>query len=270
MQRPGETRQIAQEVLAAFDAHRSISTFSSRDPAFDLTQSYAVTTALRDLRHSRGEQQVGRKIGFTNRQMWSEYGVYAPIWGDMYAHTVRPVEKDESVSIGHLVEPRIEPELAFRLQAAPSPDMNDRELLACIGAMAHGFEIVQSIFPAWRFTAPDCIAGGGLHGLFLMGPEHTLDSGTDWPRMLETFAVELRRGSEVVDKGAAANVLGGPLHALRHLVELLAADPEQPPLRAGEIITTGTLTRAFPIEAGQQWSTAITGLPLPGLSITFV
>jgi len=57
--------------------------------------------------------------------------------------------------------------------------------------------------------------------------------------------------------------------ALRHLVELLASDPHNPPLAAGEIVTTGTVTRAFPIASGERWSTRVEGLPLPGLDVTF-
>jgi len=50
--------------------------------------------------------------------------------------------------------------------------------------------------------------------------------------------------------GGGAFVLDSPLLALRHLVELLAADPHNPPLSAGEIISTGTLTLAMPVRAG--------------------
>jgi 2-oxo-3-hexenedioate decarboxylase len=64
-------------------------------------------------------------------------------------------------------------------------------------------------------------------------------------------------------------VLGGPLSALRHLVELLAQDAAQPPLAAGEIVTTGTLTRALPIARGQRWQTALEGVGLPGLDVSF-
>ena len=55
--------------------------------------------------------------------------------------------------------------------------------------------------------------------------------------------------------GRAANVLDGPLFALRHLAETLAQDPLSPALAAGEIVTTGTLTRAFPVAAGEEWTT---------------
>ena len=60
---------------------------------------------------------------------------------------------------------------------------------------------------------------------------------------------------------------GGPLSALRHLVHILANDPESPPLRAGEIVATGTLTRALPVAPSERWSTALEGLPLPEMSL---
>jgi 2-oxo-3-hexenedioate decarboxylase len=44
---------------------------------------------VRSLREARGEKVLGRKIGFTNRTIWEQYGVYAPIWGYVYDTTVR-------------------------------------------------------------------------------------------------------------------------------------------------------------------------------------
>ena len=52
--------------------------------------------------------------------------------------------------------------------------------------------------------------------------------------------------------------------------ELLAADPFNPPLAAGEIVTTGTLTRAFPVAEGEVWTTQLTGIPLEGARIRFI
>ncbi len=88
-------------------------------------------------------------------------------------------------------------------------------------------------------------------------------------RALTAFEVTLSRNDEVVDRGRGANVLDGPLSALRHLVGLLDDDPANPPLAAGEIVTTGSLTRAFPVAAGERWTTEIRGLPIDGLSIAF-
>jgi 2-oxo-3-hexenedioate decarboxylase len=48
-----------------------------------------------------------------------------------------------------LAEPRIEPEIVFKLAGAPSLGMGEEALLGSIDWVAHGFEIVQSIFPGW-------------------------------------------------------------------------------------------------------------------------
>ena len=59
------------------------------------------------------------------------------------------------------------------------------------------------------------------------------------------------------------------MSALRHLVDLLERDRVNPPLAASEIITTGTLTRALPVSAGEIWTTELTGVPLNGICVRF-
>jgi 2-oxo-3-hexenedioate decarboxylase len=73
----------------------------------------------------------------------------------------------------------------------------------------------------------------------------------------------------VVDTGRARNVLGGPLSALRYLVETIAGDAAAEPLQAGEIVTTGTLTDAHPVGPGERWSTEFQGIALGGLHLHF-
>src|SRR3712207_7701374 len=46
-------------------------------------------------RMTRGERALGWKIGFTNRTIWDEYGVHAPIWGPMYDSTLQFVDPAE-------------------------------------------------------------------------------------------------------------------------------------------------------------------------------
>jgi hypothetical protein len=72
----------------------------------------------------------GRKIGFTNRTLWP---LYQPMWARMWAHTVHyAVESRARLSLTGLVQPRIEPEVVFKL-AAPVPGGADvREVLAAV------------------------------------------------------------------------------------------------------------------------------------------
>ncbi len=271
-QRPGFVAEIAAQVLAALDRHRQIPPFSRARPELDFDTAYAVAAELRQRREARGEKHVGRKIGFTNRNIWAQYGVDRPIWGDVFATTLHDLaDLPGRFPLANFSEPQIEPEIAFKLAAAPRPGMDEAALLSSIEWVAPGYEIVQSIFPGWRFAAVDTVTATGLHGALLLGrPLEVAPARIDKLRgELSTFAVALRRDGAPVDRGHAANVLGGPLSALRHLVETLARDKSNPPLRAGEIVTTGTLTRAFPVAAGETWTATFTGIALAEISLTF-
>ena len=267
-----DVQDIAEEVFAVLETGRQIAPFSKANPDFGLDEAYGVTAAVRAKREARGERPIGRKIGFTNRTIWAEYGVYAPIWGYVYDRTVHDLTGEPlEVSLDGLAEPRIEPEIVFGLGAPPAPGMDEQAIMDCVDWVAHGFEIVQSIFPNWLFRAPDTVAAYGLHGRLFIGPRHSTETRrSEWARELSRFEIDLIRNGAHIDHGVAANVLDGPLFALRHLAEALAQDPLSPPLAAGEIVTTGTLTRAFPVAAGEEWSTKLSGVPLEGARIRFV
>jgi 2-oxo-3-hexenedioate decarboxylase len=258
---------LAAAMIGALDAARPVAPPSGR-PGFGIADAYRAAAALRVAREARGERHVGRKIGFSNRTLWPVYGIEAPIWGDMFDSTVCDVAPGAEIALGGLMEPRIEPEIAFGLAAAPSPGMDDAELLGCCAWVAHGVELVQSPYPGWRFRTADTIAAGGLHGLLLLGPRRR--AGPDLLGPLGDFACRLLRDGALRAEGHSSVVLDGPLPALRHLAAVLAADPESPPLVAGEIVTTGTLTDAMPIAPGECWTTELVGLDLPGIDLRFI
>jgi 2-oxo-3-hexenedioate decarboxylase len=228
------------------------------------------------LRTARGERVIGRQIGFTKRTIWAEYAVYAPMWGFEFDTTVRDLPPPRQAAqhpftLAAFAEPRIEPEIVFRLAAAPSPDMDEAALFGCIDWVAQGFEIVQSVFPGWKFAPADTVIVNGLHGALLLAPRHPagFGSSTDWVSNLAGFEIELLRDDTAVNRGNAANVLDGPLSALRHLVGVLGRDPVNSPLASGDIVTTDTLTRAFPILPGESWSTTLHRIELGGRPVWF-
>jgi 2-oxo-3-hexenedioate decarboxylase len=231
----------------------------------DPGEGYATALRHRQERLRAGWLAAGRKIGFTNRSIWPRYGVHQPIWGTVFDRTLHFAERDAcTVSLADLPQPRIEPEICFKLKAAPrSSEIG--ELLACLGWMAHSIEIVQCDQPGWKTSLAHSTAANGLHGLLIVGtPVDVVEAGA-----LPGVRLALRKGQTVVDRGSGANVLGSPLLALGHLVDLLCEQPDAPPLAAGEIVTTGTLTDAHPVAPGETWHTHIEGLPLHGLTVRF-
>jgi 2-keto-4-pentenoate hydratase len=188
----------------------------------------------------------------------------------VFDHSVHELARVETLALAPFSEPRIEPEIVFGLASSPSPQMDETALLSCIAWVALGFEIVQSIFPGWKLSAADTIAANGVHGALLIGPRHPFaPRAAEWQRTLSAFEINLSCDGRVVDRGRAENVLGGPLSALRHLVGLMASDPVNPPLAAGEIVSTGTLTKAMPVVAGEVWTAVPTGIAIDAVRLRF-
>lgn len=266
-----DERAIAARLIDAYDAVRTIAPITRERRDFDVAAGYRVLDAIERQRIAQGWKPVGRKIGFTNTTIWERYGVYQPMWARTWSHTVHWAQHNRAtLSLRAFSLPRIEPEVVVGLEHAPGSD-DPRDLVQCVAWIAPGFEIVQSHFPDWQFEAADCTAAFGLHGALVVGDRVALTSENRAAivDLLPRFHLALRKGDALVDRGVGSNVLGGPLHALAHLVRVLARQPDAPPLVAGEIVTTGTISDAWPVAPGESWSSDYGELPLPGLRLSF-
>ena len=254
--------RLAGVILEALDNGGTLTPPSEGDPGFDLAAATAVSAEITRLRQARGERMVGRKIGFTNRTLWEAYGVRAPIWGPVWDTTCDVL--GQPVPLSGLCEPKIEPEIIFRLGRAPEADLSPEALLDCVSGVAFGFEIVRSPYPGWRFRPADTVACGALHGALRTGPFQPVTGP------LGRFDAVLSCDGVEVARGASSDVMvDGPLAALAHLVEVLREEGS-PPLAAGEMVSTGTLTSAMDVAPGQVWSARLEGLDLPAAEVTFV
>jgi 2-oxo-3-hexenedioate decarboxylase len=265
-----QTEAAAGELLDAIANGRSIATFTSRDPAFDMAKAYAVAERVHRARMAFGEKPVGRKIGFTNRNLWADYGVFEPIWGYVYDTTVSYAKDGRAeLALDGLLEALIEPEIVLHFAAPPPVDGGEPEILAAIDWIAHGFEIVQSPFPRWKFKVEDTVAANGLHGRLVIGEPVPVARIPDCVRKLREFRIALSRDGTVQAVGSGANVLDSPLLAFAHLAEVLLRLPQFGPVGAGEVVTTGSLTAALPVQPGERWRSRLDRIELPGLEIAF-
>jgi 2-oxo-3-hexenedioate decarboxylase len=263
-------REIAAEAAAAFNGGgRQVQPFSARHSSLTMDDAYRVTALANGMRVAEGFKPVGRKIGFTNRRLWDEYGVRAPVWGYIYDRTLHDL--GTPLSLAPYAAPKIEPEIIFGLAKTPAPGMDDAALLKCVDWVAHGYEMVQSIYPDWTFSAPDTVISDAMHAGLLIGPRHEIGANAnEWLRTLAGFEIELFCDGKLMDSGHALNVLEGPLSTIRYVMDLLAGDADNPPLAAGEIVSTGTLTRALPVKPGETWTTRLKGIALEGVSLRLV
>lgn len=265
-------RERVQRLLAAYDHGTSLAPFTTEDPAFDVAAAYDVLAELAAQRRDRGWVAVGRKIGFTNRGLWERYGVDRPMWAHVWRETLIDAPAGSATfSLARTCEPRLEPEVVFGIGGVVAGDAEARSILAAVDWIAPGFEIVQSPYPGWKFRVPDCTAAFGMHRALVVGPRLPLDDALRdaLASRLPAFELTLRKDSEVIERGVGRNVLDSPALALAHLVRLLAATPSMPPLAPGELVTTGTLTDAWYVSAGQTWTSDYGNLGVKGLALRF-
>ena len=71
---------LARELISLHESPHGVPPFSERYPGLTAEAGYQAAQALHEHRIAGGWRPVGRKIGFTNRNIWPRYGVYEPIW----------------------------------------------------------------------------------------------------------------------------------------------------------------------------------------------
>ena len=222
-----------------------------------LDDAYQIARLIEAKRIKDGEQLIGRKIAFANHSLLKKHGRHVPvgglIWTPLFAGTVRYMDQTFGVqSLDGAMQPRLAPEIVFKLGSTPDPDAGLDELSDCLEWMAHALEIVVCPFPDWQFETADAIAAFGMHGALLIGEPHQLSSTArhNLGSILANTSVSLSCDSTLLSAGFGSDVLESPLHALWHLQQLLKHQPGSTTLQAGEIISTGTWTDLPSIHAG--------------------
>jgi 2-oxo-3-hexenedioate decarboxylase len=186
------------------------------------------------------------------------------VWAHMFEDTVQHAEEGVAeVAISHLRAPKIEPEIVMKLRDPGSGGLHGVEWIAL------GFEIVDCPYPDWKFTPVDFVAAWGLHAGLIVGRPQPVTSETiaTLGHQLADFKLALSRNNVLVEEGAGKNCLRSPVLCLDELARAAAARGDS--LESGEIISTGSLTNAQPILAGEEWRAELNGLPLASLRVQF-
>ncbi|HHC08540.1 MAG TPA: 4-oxalocrotonate decarboxylase [Actinobacteria bacterium] len=192
------------------------------------------------LRLEDGERIVGAKLGFTSRAMRRAMGVDHPNYGiltDAMACT-------SPVSPSTFIHPKVEPEIAFLLEADLGPHATTADVLAATAAVAPCLEIVDSRFRDFSFTALDNIADDSSAAGFVLGPRVPV------PEDLRLVGVVLEVDGEVAATAAGAAAADHPATAVAWAARRLAAAGT--PLEAGMLVISGGLTAPVDLVPGRR------------------
>jgi 2-oxo-3-hexenedioate decarboxylase len=202
----------------------------------DRDGAYAVQEALVARRLARGERLVGVKLGLTSRAKMAQVGVDEVIWGRLTDGMA--VADGTTVDTSRLIHPRIEPEVAFLLDASGDAV-----------AVAPALEVIDSRYADFKFSLADVIADNSSAAAFAIGPWRTLTS------CLDNLGVLLEVDGRVVQIGSTAAILGDPRRAVA-AVSRLAGRPAEP----GWVLLAGAATAAVPLAKGAYVRAVVEGL----------
>ncbi len=205
-----------------------------------LADAYRVQDQVTALRLADGERLAGWKLGYTSAVMRAQMGVGSPNFGPL---TDAMLLGSPALLPAGALQPRVEPEIGLRLgRGLTAPCSVESALAACDAALAC-LEIVDSVWSGYRFTLADNTADGSSAAWVAVGPSLPLQD-------LASLPVELSVDGQVVERGTGAAAGGHPAAGLVWLAEQLAGSGGA--LEPGDLVITGGLTSARPLEAGHR------------------
>jgi 2-oxo-3-hexenedioate decarboxylase/2-keto-4-pentenoate hydratase len=230
-----------------------------------LDEGYVVQEAARPLIAARGRgAPVGWKIGSTSPPMQAALGIPFPCAGTLYAGTVHRAHA--AIDRADYARPGLECEIAVRLAAdlpAKAGGHTRASVLPAVAAVMTSVEIVE-----WRFTdfkragVPSLVADDFFSCGCVLGPEQlpqTLAGDADIPGR---FTID----GTIASGGSARDILGHPLNSLAWLADHRAA--RGTPLRAGDLVTLGSIVAALRLEQSGLVEASFDGLGAVTVALT--
>ncbi|MFG2044065.1 2-keto-4-pentenoate hydratase [Dactylosporangium sp. NPDC048998] len=229
---------LAEQLDQAERTRTAIAQVVSQSGA-DADEAYRIQEALVARRVSRGERLVGIKLGLTSRAKMAQVGVDQVIWGRL-TDAMR-IDDGGAVDTDRYIHPRVEPEVAFRLDATGAAT-----------AVAPALELIDSRYADFKFTLPDVIADNTSAAGFVIGEWQPLPAG------LDNLGVLLEVDGRVAQIGSTAAILGDPRRAVTAAATL--ASSAGVPLEDGWVLLAGAATAAVPLARGAHVRAVVEGL----------
>ena len=234
---------LANELYQAEKAHTPIDALTARYPDISNEEAYQVQLAGMQLRQADGQTLVGKKIGLTSKAMQAALSVFEPDYG--YITDQMMVLEGDTLSLGELIAPKVEAEVAFVLKEdLPGPGVTVSRVLQATAGVLPALEIIDTRIKDWKIKIQDTIADGASIGKIIVSGRLVPVDEFD----MRLMGLVLEKNGEVIATAAGAAVLGHPANAVAWLANKLSGYGIS--LKAGDIVMSGSLTAACPVNAG--------------------
>jgi 2-oxopent-4-enoate/cis-2-oxohex-4-enoate hydratase len=262
MMNPEKIAAYGDALFDALRGCRTLAPLTDREADITVEDAYRISQRFLQRRLDAGERVVGKKIGVTSKAVQDMLGVFQPDFG--FLTDVMECPDGASIPIaGHLIQPRAEGEIAFRLRKdLQGPGVTEADVLDATATITPCFEIVDSRIDDWKIRIQDTVADNASCGVYVFGRNEVDPRDYDLPALKMT----IYKNGEYLAEGLGAAVQGNPLTAVAWLANTLGEFGI--PFKAGEVILSGSLAPLIPVVAGDEMSLEIEGIG--GCSCRFV
>ncbi|WP_236209614.1 fumarylacetoacetate hydrolase family protein [Pseudomonas tohonis] len=248
-------RLHGEALYQALIGGRTLEPLTTRWPEITLDDAYRVSLYAMERRVAAGDVVVGKKIGVTSVAVQRMLDVHQPDFGFITRNMAFEDGAEISLSANHLIQPRAEGEIAFRLKHdLQGPGVTEQDVLEATEYVMPCFEIVDSRIHDWKIRIQDTVADNASCGVFVLGREQVDPRQLDLPNL----RMQVFKNGTHISEGLGSAVQGNPLTAVAWLANTLGALGI--PFKAGEIILSGSLVPLEPARAGDDFSLTIDGL----------
>lgn len=245
---PSRITQLGDELFDSLHTRIPVEPLTAREPQITVEDAYRIQEQVIRRRLALGDRIVGKKIGLTSRVVQRSLGVSEPDFGQLLASMVA----SDTISVSTMLQPRAEGEVAFLLERDLSgPGISNADVLYATRFVMPCFEIVDSRIRDWRIRLQDTVADNASAGMFVLGDRAVDPKSVD----LATCGMVLEKNGQLECTGAGAAALGSPVTCVAWLANALGRFSM--PLRAGEIILSGSLGALIPVTAGDSLQLSI-------------
>lgn len=254
-------QSLGDELYEALRACKTVAPLTTRHPDMTIEDAYQVQLRLMARRLDAGERIIGKKIGVTSKVVMDMLGVHQPDFG--YLTSAMVYNEGESITLDSMIQPKAEGEIAFVLKKdLMGPGLSNADVLAATEGVMACFEIVDSRIENWKIKIQDTVADNASCGVMVLGDRMVNPRDVD----LTTCGMVLERNGEIVGTGAGAAAMGSPVNSVVWLANTLGRLGI--PLKAGEVILSGSLAAMVPVARGDHFRVSIGGIG--GCSVKFI
>lgn len=240
-----EISQVSQQLLEAYQKSCAIAALTEQYPDITTDDAYQIQTQVTKSRVESGARVVGRKIGLTSQVMMDMLKVHEPDYGPLFDDQM--YLDGCKIDRSKMIQPRIEAEIAFLINKdLKGPSCTAFQVLDSTSGILASLEIIDSRISDWKIKIQDTVADNASCWGFVVSPRVFSPLNLD----LRVLGLAVYKNGELISTAAGAAVMGNPLESVAWLVNKLAAYGEM--LKAGDIILSGSLVGAFPIEKGDR------------------